>query len=59
MVMTAKTKKVSKKATVHRRATSKRHSKTVDYYPNRMTFAVSLLAVSILLLLAAIVTVNQ
>ena len=34
-------------------------SKKVDYYPNRMTFAISALAATLLLLLALIVTFNQ
>ena len=48
-----KAKPVAKKTTVRRTS----HAK-VDYYPNRMTVAVSVAAVAILMLLAIIVQYN-
>lgn len=50
-------KKVTTKkpvATVPQRKTTKPSSKKVDYYPNRMTLAVSALAGTLLVLLALI-----
>jgi len=49
----APVKKVAKKPVHHAKASTK-----VDYYPNRMTYAISALAVLTLFLLALIVTLN-
>ncbi|HEU0266088.1 MAG TPA: hypothetical protein VFQ70_00495, partial [Candidatus Saccharimonadaceae bacterium] len=59
MVTVAKTTQRTKKSASKARTTHVSHSKKVDYYPNRMTFVVSALAVVILFLLATIVAVNS
>lgn len=52
--MTRVAKKISKKP-----AARAAQSNKVDYYPNRMTLAISALGGAILVLLAVIVAVNQ
>jgi hypothetical protein len=55
---TAKTKKVVKKSTGSRARASKQSTK-VDYYPNRMTVAISALAGTLLVLLALIAVLGS